>query len=57
MKRIYLFLLLLISFTVSAQDSTQIKTQVRHTIDELVDFVALPNDALNADDIDANLIW
>ncbi len=56
MKRIYLFLLL-ISFTISAQDSTQIKSQVRHSIDELVDFVKIPNDALNADDIDANLIW
>ncbi|PIB26390.1 acetylornithine deacetylase [Maribacter sp. 4U21] len=40
-----------------AQDSTAIKSQVKHSIDELVDFVKIPNDALNADDIDSNLIW
>ncbi|WP_281540844.1 M20/M25/M40 family metallo-hydrolase [Maribacter aestuarii] len=57
MKRIYILLLLLISIITSAQDSTQMKSQVRHSIDELIDFVKIPNDALNADDIDANLIW
>lgn len=57
MKRILLFVLLSASFSVCCQDSTQIKSQVRHTIDELRKFVAIPNDALNADDIDANLIW
>ncbi len=42
---------------INSQDSTVIKSQVRHSIDELRDFVSLPNDALNADDIDANLMW
>ncbi|MGB3149738.1 MAG: M20/M25/M40 family metallo-hydrolase [Maribacter sp.] len=57
MKRIFLLVLLLNSFSIFPQDSSQIKSHVRHTIDELRNFVAIPNDALNADDIDANLIW
>jgi acetylornithine deacetylase/succinyl-diaminopimelate desuccinylase-like protein len=51
------FLFLLIFNNVFSQDSTAIKSQVKHSIDELVDFVKIPNDALNADDIDSNLIW
>jgi acetylornithine deacetylase/succinyl-diaminopimelate desuccinylase-like protein len=39
------------------QDSIKLKSQVRKTIDELKDFVALPNDALNPDDIDDNILW
>ncbi|MDC6406863.1 MULTISPECIES: M20/M25/M40 family metallo-hydrolase [Maribacter] len=39
------------------QDSIKLKSQVRKTIDELKDFVALPNDALNPEDIDNNIIW
>lgn len=55
-KTIYLlaFLSLLIS---QAQDSTQLKSKVAHAINELREFVAIPNDALNPDDIDSNLIW
>ncbi|MFX0557291.1 M20/M25/M40 family metallo-hydrolase [Maribacter sp. CXY002] len=56
-KLLFPILLLAINCVLNAQDSTVIKSQVRHSIDELRDFVALPNDALNADDIDANLMW
>ncbi|NNM18265.1 MAG: M20/M25/M40 family metallo-hydrolase [Croceitalea sp.] len=40
-----------------AQDSTAIKSQVAMAINELRDFVSIPNDALNADDIDDNIFW
>ena len=40
-----------------AQQPLELKTQVAKAITELRDFVSLPNDALNPDDIDANLMW
>ena len=49
--------LAVITNAASAQSPEDIKSHVRHSIDELKQFVALPNDALNADDIDSNLIW
>ncbi|MBQ4916186.1 M20/M25/M40 family metallo-hydrolase [Maribacter sp. MMG018] len=58
MKKLYFLLVLFaVNHTASSQDSTTLKSQVRHSIDELKDFVAIPNDATNADDIDANIIW
>lgn len=57
MKKILPLVFLAFSFTVFAQDSSQIKSQVRHTIDELRDFVAIPNDALEHADINRNLTW
>lgn len=44
-------------FNVNGQDSTTLKSSVRKTIEELKDFVAIPNDALNPDDIDDNILW
>ncbi len=40
-----------------AQDDITLKTQVRHTIDEIIDFVSIPNDALHHADINRNLSW
>ncbi|MEM9001436.1 MAG: M20/M25/M40 family metallo-hydrolase [Bacteroidota bacterium] len=40
-----------------AQDSTALKSQVAKAINDLREFVAIPNDALNADDIDDNIFW
>ncbi len=40
-----------------AQDSMHIKSQVRHSIDELREFVAIPNDALDHANINRNLTW
>ena len=57
MKKVLLLLAFLSFLNIGAQDSIQIKSQVRHSIDELIDFVKIPNDAVNADDIDTNLIW
>lgn len=53
------FFLLAIIFTsfLYAQDSTEIKSKVANAITELRDFVAIPNDALNADAIDDNIFW
>ncbi|WP_276392859.1 M20/M25/M40 family metallo-hydrolase [Eudoraea chungangensis] len=34
-----------------------LKSQVKHSIDELVEFVAIPNDALQHADINRNLTW
>ncbi len=36
---------------------TDLKSYVKHTIDELVEFVAIPNDALQHADINRNLSW
>lgn len=57
MKKITFFLFLFISCFIYAQDSVQLKSQVRHTIDELRDFVSIPNDALDHADINRNLTW
>lgn len=53
----HILFLTVITNVASAQSPEDIKSHVRHSIDELRQFVALPNDALNADDIDGNLIW
>ena len=55
-KTLFLFLALS-TIWCQAQDSALMKTQVRHTIDELVEFVAIPNDALNPADINRNITW
>nr|WP_299345610.1 M20/M25/M40 family metallo-hydrolase [Allomuricauda sp.] len=57
MKKILLFGCLVFASHISAQDSLSLKSQVAKSIEELRDFVAIPNDALNPDDIDDNLIW
>lgn len=59
MKRIFGILFILLSFQSFSQlnDSTAIKSQVAKAITELGDFVAIPNDALNGDDIDDNIFW
>ncbi len=53
---VFLFLILL-SYNGISQDDVQLKSQVRHTIDELIDFVAIPNDALEHADINRNINW
>lgn len=55
----YVTLLLIFTALCNAigQDSNSLKSKVRKTIDELKDFVAIPNDALNPDDIDDNILW
>ena len=51
-------ILSLFSFSLGlTQDNAQLKSQVRHSIDELREFVAIPNDALEHADINRNLTW
>lgn len=57
MRNILILFLIFSGLCCQAQDSVLIKTQVRHTIDELVEFVAIPNDALNPADINRNITW
>ena len=56
MKKLIALLFLLIFWNNNAQD-VELKTQVRHTIDELREFIAIPNDALIHSDINRNLSW
>ncbi|MFD2585438.1 M20/M25/M40 family metallo-hydrolase [Croceitalea marina] len=56
--RVILLLILTISISYTySQDSLLLKPQVANSINELQDFVAIPNDALNANDIQRNLFW
>lgn len=56
--RKYLYLILFCIASVSfAQEASELKTQVRHTIDELREFIAIPNDALEPADINRNISW
>ena len=56
--RIYLILLLLgISFCGLAQETDVLNAQVGKSIEELREFVAIPNDALDHADINRNISW
>ena len=57
MKIQYLLALSLFTLFSKAQDASQIKSKVRHSINELREFVAIPNDALEHSDINLNLTW
>lgn len=52
-----IFCLFLLSPDLKAQTDSEIKTQIRHSIDELRDFVAIPNDANQVADINRNITW
>lgn len=57
MKKILFFGFALFAQYIFSQDTLSLKSQVAKTIEELRDFISIPNDALNPDDIDDNLIW
>ena len=57
MKQRILLLCLSLAQFCFAQDQVQLKSQVRNAIDELRDFVAIPNDAIDKADINRNLTW
>ncbi len=52
-----LFFTLFMSCLGQNLDSITLKTEVSQAIKDLREFVALPSDALNADDIEDNIIW
>lgn len=55
----FLFLLVFTLFysTISAQNDELMTKGLRSTIEDLQEFIALPNDALNKADMDQNLAW
>ncbi len=57
MKKILFLFSFIFVFSTSAQDSIQIKSQVRHAINDIREFVKIPNDALEHADINRNLTW
>jgi len=57
MKKIILLILTAISVYGYSQEDARLKAQVRHSIDELRNFVAIPNDALDHADINRNISW
>ena len=57
MKKIIVLLLVIASSYTFAQDNDAINTYISHTINELREFVAIPNDALDHADINRNLTW
>ncbi len=57
MKKMLSILAFFSLMILTAQDSIQLKSKVANSINELREFVAIPNDALNPDDIEGNLIW
>lgn len=56
-KRFVFLFTITTCFSAFSQDSIAVKSEVKDAINELKDFVAIPNDALNADDIDDNIFW
>lgn len=57
MKKIAFVVLSVLCTYSYSQDKAQLKSQVRHSIDELRDFVSIPNDALEHADINRNITW
>lgn len=57
MKRYLALICLVISGYSTAQDDDILKTYVSHSINELREFVAIPNDATEHADINRNLTW
>lgn len=57
MKKLSCFFVLFLSLSAIAQDEAAVKSHVAHAIEELRDFVSIPNDALDADAIDDNILW
>ncbi|NVN19132.1 M20/M25/M40 family metallo-hydrolase [Muricauda sp. HICW] len=57
MKKALSLLSLCLTFSVFSQDDVAIKSQVADAINEIREFIAIPNDALDAADIDRNIMW
>ena len=57
MRKYLLLLFLSAQGLCLAQDDGQIKTHVKNTIEDLREFIAIPNDALEKADINRNITW
>ncbi|MCK0161923.1 M20/M25/M40 family metallo-hydrolase [Allomuricauda sp. F6463D] len=57
MKKALSLVSLFLTFSLFAQDDVAVKSQVADAINEIREFIAIPNDALDAADIDRNIMW
>ncbi len=57
MKKTLSLVSLFLTFSLFAQDDVAVKSQVADAINEIREFIAIPNDALDAADIDRNIMW
>ena len=57
MRKYLLLLVLSVQCLSMAQDDAQIKTHVKNSIEDLREFIAIPNDALEKADINRNITW
>ncbi|MEE9362819.1 MAG: M20/M25/M40 family metallo-hydrolase [Cellulophaga sp.] len=57
MKNTFLFIAFFTAFFSFSQNEEQVKIKVRKSINELKDFVSIPNDALDHAEINRNLTW
>jgi acetylornithine deacetylase/succinyl-diaminopimelate desuccinylase-like protein len=57
MKKYLVAISLGISTIIYAQEKSVLDGQVMHSIEEIIDFVSIPNDALEHADINRNLTW
>ncbi|WP_108247143.1 M20/M25/M40 family metallo-hydrolase [Muricauda brasiliensis] len=57
MKKTFSLVFLSLTFSLFAQDDVAVKSQVADAINEVREFIAIPNDALDAADIDRNIMW
>ncbi|WP_457610765.1 M20/M25/M40 family metallo-hydrolase [Lutibacter sp.] len=57
MKKLLLICFVSNIFFSLAQERIQLNTQIKKSIEELKEFVAIPNDALNSNDIQKNIVW
>lgn len=57
MRKLFVILFVFITGNIVAQEESELKSQVSHSINEIRDFVSIPNDALEHADINRNLTW
>ena len=57
MRRLFSIILFLTFFQSFAQEEAQLKSKISNSINEIREFVAIPNDALDHADINRNLTW
>ena len=57
MKKLLFTFFVLLAHAIFSQDSIAVKSEVADAIQDLREFVAIPNDALEADDIADNILW
>ena len=57
MRKLFALLFVLLTGNSIAQEESELKIHVSHSINEIRDFISIPNDALDHADINRNLSW